>query len=110
MQEKRKNSRINVSFPVECKSLPSRKYHYTVSKDLSVGGARIISNDLIAKNTLLKISINLIKNVLDLTARVAWCSKERFSERYLAGLEFTEMNIATQKTLLSLINGTTGNS
>ncbi len=106
MQEKRQHSRINVSFPVECKSLPSRKYNYTVSKDLSVGGIRIICNNLIAKNELLKVSINLIKSVVDLTAKVSWCSKERFSERYLAGLEFIDVNLASQKTLTALVGAT----
>lgn len=104
MREKRKYSRVNVSFPIECKTLPSRKYSYTVSKDLSLGGVKILANDIIPKDDRLKLSVNLIKNVLNLTARVAWCSKERLSDRYLAGLEFLDLNLAAKKMLADFLN------
>lgn len=92
MSEKRKNPRINVSFPVECKTLPSRSYFYTVSKDLSLNGAKIISNSFIPKNNFLKLNINFIDRILNLKVKVIWCVRENSSERYCAGLEFVEMN------------------
>jgi len=91
MGEKRKNPRIDVSFPLECKNLPSRNYFYTVSKDLSSSGTRILINEFIPKDNLLKIHINLIDKVLDLKAKVVWCNKERVSERYSIGVEFVEI-------------------
>lgn len=104
MVENRKSPRINVSFPVECRSLPARKYFYTVSKDLSLGGVKILSNCFLPKNDMVKVSINLIDSVLDLKAKVAWCNQERMSERYSTGLEFTETNDVSKKKLFSFLN------
>ena len=99
MKNRRKDNRIDVSFPVECKALPSRTYFYTVSKDLSLGGTKILSNDLLKKNDTLKLNINLINAVLSLKAKVSWCNKERVSQRYTSGLEFVEI---TQPNLQEL--------
>ena len=108
MSEKRKNPRIDVSFPLECKNLPSRNYFYTVSKDLSLTGTRILINEFIPKENLLKIHINLIDKVLDLKAKVVWCNKEKAVERYSIGVEFVEISDADQEELsafLGKING-----
>lgn len=92
MVENRRFPRIQVSFPIECRSLLSRSYFYTVSKDLSLVGVKIITNEFLAKNDLLKININLINKMVNLKAKVAWCNKERASERYSTGLEFVEIS------------------
>ena len=104
MNDQRKFERLGVSFPVECKSLPDRKYFYTVSKDLSLGGLKILTNDFLPKNNLIKLNINLIDKVLNVKAKVAWCNSERASERYTAGLEFVEINNTNQKELTNFIN------
>jgi c-di-GMP-binding flagellar brake protein YcgR len=103
-EERRQHPRIGISFPVECKILPSRKYFYTVSKDLSLVGARIIANTFIAKDNFLTLSVNLIDRVLDLKARVVWCNKDRIAERYSAGLQFVEIDEKSQKDLSQFLN------
>ncbi len=108
MGDKRKNPRIGVSFPLECKSLPSRNYFYTVSKDLSLSGTRILINEFMPRENLLKIHINLIDKVLDLKAKVIWCNKEKLAERYSIGVEFVEISASDKEELssfLSKING-----
>lgn len=104
MKEKRKFPRVAVSFPVECKTLPARNYFYTVSKDLSLGGTKILSNDFLARNHHLKVNINLIDKVLTLQAKVIWCNKERVSERYSTGLEFTEIPKMAKNDLFGFLN------
>jgi len=104
MGERRKSPRINVSFPIECRTGPSRNYFYTVSKDLSAGGTRILSNDFLVKNDELKLNINLIDRVLNITARVSWCAKERTAQRYATGLEFLALNETDKKTLVKFID------
>lgn len=104
MSERRKFPRINVSFPIECRTLPSRNYFYTVSKDLSAGGTRIVSNDFLPKNNELKLNINLIDKVLSITARVSWCTKERTAQRYATGLEFLALNQSDKKALGKFLN------
>ncbi|MFA5270923.1 MAG: PilZ domain-containing protein [Candidatus Omnitrophota bacterium] len=101
--ERRKNTRTYVSFPVECSFLPSKGYFYTVSKDLSLSGTRIISNDFLPKNNQLMLNINFIDKVVDLKAKVVWCNKERTVDRYFAGLEFIEVPAEGKKYLNSII-------
>ena len=90
MEERRNSPRVQISFPVECRILPEKGYFYTVSKDLSAKGTRIVSDKFICKNNLLKVNINFINSVVSLKARVVWCNKNRVSERYSAGLEIVE--------------------
>lgn len=104
MNEKRKFPRVNVSFPIECKTLPSGNYFYTVSKDLSAGGTRILSNDFIPKHNELKLNINLIDRVLNIRARVSWCAKENTTQRYTTGLEFLELGEPDKKALAKFIS------
>ena len=104
MAENRKFPRVDVSFPIECRPLPEKSYFYTVSKDLSLGGVKIISNRFLPKNDTLKVSINLIDKVIDLKAKVAWCNQERMSERYSTGLEFVETNEQLKENLTSFLN------
>jgi len=92
VEDRRKHKRFNISFPVECKILPTRNYFYTVTKDLSLGGLKILNNDFISKGNLLSLDLNIIDKVLKLKAKVAWCNRERASDRHLVGLEFVEVN------------------
>jgi c-di-GMP-binding flagellar brake protein YcgR len=99
MKEQRKQPRVNISFPVECKLVPSRDYFYTVSKDLSLGGTRIISNEQMNKKEDLELNIDLIETVLNIKAQVRWCSKEKKSQRYWTGLEFTALTEPAKDSL-----------
>ncbi|MCF7872943.1 MAG: PilZ domain-containing protein [Candidatus Omnitrophica bacterium] len=103
VDERRKYPRFGVSFPVECTTLPSRKYFYTVTKDLSLGGARIVSNNFLPKEEPFKVNVNLIDKVIDLEARVAWCKEERRQQRYSAGLRFQNLNQESKKELSHFI-------
>lgn len=92
MQERRKYHRVDISFPVECDEVSRKNYFYTVSKDLSTGGLKIVSNKFLPKNEQIKVSINLIDKIVDLTTKVVWCNEVRASDNYLCGLEFVEAN------------------
>jgi c-di-GMP-binding flagellar brake protein YcgR len=104
MEERRKYPRIKVSFPVECKVLSQRIYFYTVSKDLSLGGVKILSDEFIPKDNVIRLRVNLIDEMLHLKARVAWCNRKRISERYLMGLEFVELNEENQRNIFRFLN------
>ncbi len=104
MKERRKDLRVKVSFPVECIVLPERRsFFYTVSKDLSLGGVRILSENFLPKNQEVRVNINLIEEMVLIKARVVWCSKERCSERYSAGLRFLEINEKDRTNLNNFI-------
>jgi len=103
-ENRRKDNRTDISFPVECDLLPTKSFFCTVSKDLSFSGAKIITDRFLAKGDILKVHINLIDQVMEIRARVAWCNKERSSERYLTGVEFTEINRTNKGTLSKLLD------
>jgi len=90
MEERRKYPRTEISFPLECKMLPDAGYFYTVSKNLSLAGIKIISDQFIPKDSIVRLHVNFIDMVIDIKARVTWCSKQRTSDRYTVGLEFVE--------------------
>lgn len=104
MEEKRRFPRFTMAFPVECKEIPKKDYFFTVSKDLSKRGIKIISAKFLPKNNSIIVNINLIDHLVQVKARVVWCNKERLSERYLAGLEFMEINEDNSKVLDNLFN------
>lgn len=101
MQERRKYQRVDISFPVECDELSKKNYFYTVSKDLSTGGLKMVTNKFLPKNEALKVSINLIDKIIALKARVAWCNEFHASDSYLCGLEFIE----AKKSYVNEISG-----
>lgn len=104
MIEKRKNPRISISFPVECNYLPFKTYFYTVCRNLSKGGTSIFSDNFLPQGKSLKLNINLIDRIITAKAKIAWCMKNRASERYSAGLEFTEINSESKRELENFLN------
>ncbi|MDD5194422.1 MAG: PilZ domain-containing protein [Candidatus Omnitrophica bacterium] len=99
MHERRKFPRANISFPVECNPLTSNTYFYTVSKDMSPSGIKILSNTFLSKDALFKVSINFIDKVMQLKAKVAWCSQTRTPDTFHTGLQFVEVNSEEQNSL-----------
>jgi c-di-GMP-binding flagellar brake protein YcgR len=105
MKEKREFKRVEVSFPVECKlQHPQKKYFYTVSKNISEGGAKIITNDFLAKGHHLNVDINLIDSLVTLQAKVSWCTKAKSSDRYNAGLQFLSVIGEDKNMLVRFLN------
>jgi c-di-GMP-binding flagellar brake protein YcgR len=102
--ERRKYPRSGISFPVECKLPASNTYFYTVSKDISAGGIKIISNRFFSKDNLLKVSINFIDTVIELRAKIVWCNKTRAPETFHAGLQFIEINPEGHRTLCHFLD------
>jgi len=109
MEDKRKEPRTPISFPVACDFLPQQSYFYTVCKDLSSCGIRLITNDFIPRGRLLKINLNLIDKVIDLKAKVMWCNKQRYSDRYYTGLEFADVDKTNQAYLKGFLATTRDN-
>jgi len=84
--------------------LPRRNYFYTVSKDLSLGGVKIVTNKFLPRNEAFKVTINLIEKVVSLKAKVVWCNETRVSDTYFAGLEFIDENRTSQNEILRFLN------
>ena len=99
MRQRRKNPRINVSFTVGCCPLTKKKFFYTVSKDLSLQGIKLLSSCFFPKGTKIKLQINLIDKVLRFIGEVVWCNEEKGNNRYLLGFQFVGVTQSSQKEL-----------
>ena len=106
MENKREEPRAKVSFPVACDVLPQRSYFYTVCKDLSNSGIRLITNDFMPQGNSLKINLNLIDKVVNMRAKVMWCNKERYADRYYAGLKFIDIDEENRAYLGNFLSST----
>ncbi|MCM8824084.1 MAG: PilZ domain-containing protein [Candidatus Omnitrophica bacterium] len=104
MEDRRKDERFNVSFTVGCEDLSNHHYFYTVSKDLSTNGMKIITNYFLPRGNTLKINLYLIDKVVNLKAKVIWSNKERYCDRYYAGLFLTEISEGDKPYILEFLN------
>jgi c-di-GMP-binding flagellar brake protein YcgR len=103
MQNKRKHERVRISFPVRCEKITSKDYFYTVFKDISQGGIKVISDEFIKTDKPIRFEINFVNQLIKGKGRIAWCTPETYSERYLAGIEFTEVNKKDHQTLSNFL-------
>lgn len=105
VKNRRKEDRVGISFPVECIMLPDRrKIFYTVSRDLSMGGVKILTEDFVTPGQDMKLCINLINAMAEVKAEVAWCTKRSYSEQYYVGLRFSEVNDKNKNNLGKFID------
>lgn len=105
LEERRKYPRAKVSFPVECSAMLGPHFFYSVSRDLSLAGVQVLTNDFLPKKEALKVNINLINAAVTLKARVVWCNQDRTSsDRYAVGLEFVEVNEEAKRILSSFLD------
>ena len=105
MNEKRIEPRIDTAFIVKCMILPDKKNtFYTVIRDLSQCGVKILSENFLPLGRNLHLDINLIKEKAEAKAQVVWYSKMQSSEKYCIGLKFLEVNSSSKRKLGDLIN------
>ncbi len=104
VREKRKYQRINISFPIGCQVIGDKKPFYTVFKDISEGGVKVITDNFMKKGSRIKVEINLIDTIVNGIGRIAWCRQKPYSDNYISGIEFTEINPNSSQALKHLIS------
>lgn len=62
-----------------------------LTKDISAGGVRFVSNEFLPVSARLNVELSLDSNThtLPATARVVWVNKIPYNENFMVGLEFT---------------------
>ncbi len=90
--ERRQFRRIRVSSPIEYKFFNSGYFQQTVTCDISEGGISFLTDGLIPIGTHLYFQARLKNRPQALygIARVTWCTKQPYEEKFKVGLEFTE--------------------
>lgn len=103
VSEKRKDKRIHVSLPIDYSPLeiPEKRCGNAAGKNLSQGGLKIILDKFYPHKTkfLLKVNLESMHRVIESIAETVWSFNESYSNRYFAGLQFTDMNKENKEIL-----------
>ncbi|MFH1772560.1 MAG: PilZ domain-containing protein [Candidatus Omnitrophota bacterium] len=101
MEEKRKFVRLDVGVNVKWKKVPlfsmESSLNLDVTKDISRGGIRISSDEVLQKDDILQLEITLpTDKIIHATGRVAWSKeygsfKGKRKSKYVAGIIFVKI-------------------
>ena len=90
VDERRSFYRVHSARAVRFQLKDPQQFGGCLSCDLSQGGIRVQFGDFVPLNTEMTLQIQLSdESVVDCPCRVAWVEKNRFGDRYQAGLEFS---------------------
>ncbi len=107
-EEKRKYKRLTTTLPINYEVLEIKKKEFsnTICKDISEGGLKLLLKDFYPPRTkmLLKVNIEEINKMIETVAEVAWSSNVRFSDMFLNGLQFLDLDFASKKLLNEYIS------
>ena len=113
MSEKRKEKRIEEEIKVAIKLLPEDKYQHdknvvhALTKDISSGGVKIVTDKLLPVDTLIRIELTLakIRKLVEATAKVRWVNRLYDDDVFEMGLEFVDTPAKSVMLLLEYIYG-----
>jgi c-di-GMP-binding flagellar brake protein YcgR len=100
--EKRQAKRIRVNLPVSYELLGEERHPgKTVTRDISLTGLRMNMPSFFPKDSPLLVKMNLTEanRFIEGIARIVWSQRISFSDRYQAGLHFSELNPLFKKWL-----------
>ena len=107
VQERRRQPRVNARLPLQYKDIqrPIEIYSGTLSRDVSQGGIRFISNEFLSIFTrlLLEVSVPSLSRPIKAISKVAWIQKIPRSSQYNVGVQFLDMTEEDKKQLASFI-------
>ncbi|MGD8538921.1 MAG: PilZ domain-containing protein [Candidatus Aminicenantes bacterium] len=109
MKEKRKNERtkeekkVVIEFYPEGKDQRPKNVTYALTRDVSEGGLRLLSDRYFSVGTLLKITLSLShkKPIVNVVAKVIWVQNFHTSDIYEMGIEFMHEIPESVKTMMS---------
>lgn len=95
-KEQRQFPRVPLHGPLHFQVKTTSKFGSTVSRDISEGGIRFLSDDFVPVGTSMILEVNLDNSpkYINAVADVVWSQKVPHSERYQLGLRFSEINEA----------------
>lgn len=94
----RQYARVNRDIGIISEDIPGYK---TITRDISLGGCRIVTTKPLKKNSIIKIGLELeISNKpIDLAAEVVWIKEIEPNKKYEAGLKFIYNNPDQQQKI-----------
>ncbi|MFH1360533.1 MAG: PilZ domain-containing protein [Candidatus Omnitrophota bacterium] len=103
--EKRRFKRVRYQEPVHYQFKEQGKFGGCLASDLSEGGIKISMNDFVPLHTEIAMRLKLqdVPHVVDLTGRVAWVQQVPYSDRYRAGVEFVNESSNAREGIQSYV-------
>jgi len=101
IEERRRWPRLRVYSPVKYRFLKEDNFQCCITCDISEGGAGLLVDSPLPRGTCLYFQIKLhdMPNPASGIGRVAWSTKDVFSEKYRAGVEFLEISGASRRQI-----------
>lgn len=103
--EQRKFPRFHYSIPIKYREKGRTIPTYTVTRDISVGGLKILTSDFLPRGTEINVEVELPHlSLVNASASVAWSNRISHSDSYLCGLTFSEMGNAEKENISDLVS------
>jgi len=105
IEERRRWPRLRVYSPVKYRFLKEDRFQCCITCDLSEGGAGLLLESPLPRGTCLYFQIRLhdLPNPASGIARVTWTSKDVYSQRYRAGVEFLEVSNGSRSDIADFV-------
>jgi len=107
VKERRSFPRVNARLPLQFKDIqrPIETYSGTLTRDVSEGGARILSSEFLSIFTrlLVEVSVPQFSRPIKAISKVAWIQKIARSNQYSVGIQFMDMTEEDKRHLSSFI-------
>lgn len=103
--ERRRFQRLKANCPVDYRFFNAERYQQSVTCDISEGGISFLVDGPVSIGTHIYFEARLKNRPQSLygIARVAWSSREPYSEKYKVGLEFVEAGSISKADITSFI-------
>jgi len=109
-KEQRQSLRVSLYSPLRFQIKSSRKFGSTVSRDISLGGIRFLTDNFVPVGTSMILEVNLgdTPNIVNAIADVVWTQKLPHTDRYQMGLRFSEIGEPYHQEISDYINSRRG--
>lgn len=99
MKERRQSKRIRGYFPLNYRLRSIQKSRSTLTRDLGLGGLRIITFESlpVKEEVLLELSLGI--NVINAKGNVAWVQQSSHGDRFYCGIKFDDLPYDTEKAI-----------
>lgn len=99
----REEKKVVIEFYPGGKNLRPNNVTYALTKDVSEGGVRLLTDKYFSVGTLLKITLSLsrTRQIVNVAAKVKWVQNFHTSDLYEMGIEYMHEIPESVKTMMS---------
>ncbi len=91
MKDKRKHTRLRISFPLFCYCLTSKASFFSAFEDISIGGMCLAGNSFFTLNELMEFKIEFPSRTVSCRGKIVWHKHPPDSKDKKAGVEFANL-------------------